>query len=205
MAELSDSDLMVKFQQGNPHAFSLLFETYRGPVFNFIYHMLNGQRDAADDLLQEIFMKVVKAKDFYEPRAKFSTWLFSIARNHCLNHLKSRRYAQGRNTVSLDAEGNDGASLMDVLPDEHPVPGGMERKELQGMLEQCIAALPDDYKEVFLLRAVEGLSHEDTARILRLNPATVRTHYYRARMSLQKQMGRLLGAEPSETVKEEPS
>jgi RNA polymerase sigma-70 factor, ECF subfamily len=205
MAELSDSDLMVKFQQGNPEAFALLFETYRGPVFNFIYRMLNSQKDAADDLLQEIFMKVIKAKDYYEPRAKFSTWLFSIARNHCINYLRSRRYAQGASTVSLNAEGSDGVSLMDVLPDRHPATSGIEHDEAQARLEQCIATLPDELKEVFLLRAVEGLPHTDVARILRLNPATVRTHYHRARLALQKMLGRLPAPSTHGIAKEERS
>lgn len=203
MAEVSDSDLMVKFQQGNANAFALLFESYRGPVFNFIYRMLNSQQDAAEDLLQEIFVKVIKAKDYYEPRAKFSTWLFSIARNHCLNYIKSRRYAQGLNTVSLNAEGHDGVSLMDVLPDEHRVPGSLEQKETQALMEQCIATLPDELKEVFLLRAVEGLPHDDVSRILRQNPATVRTHYHRARLMLQKKMGRLLAPDSTKTAKKE--
>ena len=206
MAELSDSELMVKFQQGNSHAFTLLFETYRGPVFNFIYRMLNNQRDVAEDLLQEIFMKVAKARDYYEPRAKFSTWLFALTRNHCLNHLKSRRYAQRLNTVSLHAEAQDGASLMEVLPDERPANGTLEQKETHAQLEQCIASLPDEYKEVFLLRAVEGLALDDVSRILRQNPATTRTHYHRARLLLQKRMNQLLAPEPTKTgTKEKPS
>ena len=91
---------------------------------------------------------------------------------------------------------------MDVLRDERPVTGDVERQETQAMLERCIAALPDELKEVFLLRAVECLSHDDVARILRSNPATVRTHYRRARLILQKKVGILLTSDSTRAEKE---
>lgn len=80
-------DLVRQFQLGNTHAFKLLFEQYRVPIFNFVYRMLNGDRESAEDLLSEIFMKLHNAREFYEPKARFSTWLFTIARNHCLNRV----------------------------------------------------------------------------------------------------------------------
>jgi RNA polymerase sigma-70 factor (ECF subfamily) len=190
MAELNDNDLMLLFQKGNPHAFALLFEKYRGPLFNFIYRMLGSQRNAAEDLMQEVFVKIAGARDLYEPRAKFSTWLFTIARNHCINHLRSRRYLQAQATVSLDAasDNGDGPALLDTIPDPSSPSDAAERKDLESQLNRCIRELPEAYREVFLLRAVEGLPHQEVADILGLNPATVRTHYLRARQALQKEL-----------------
>jgi len=190
MPELGDNDLMVLFQKGNPHAFELLFAKYRGPLFSFIYRMLGSRQDAAEDLMQEVFVKIAGARDLYEPRAKFSTWLFAIARNHCINHLRSRRYLQGQATVSLDASTGtgDGPSLLDTIPDQSSPAQAAECHDLESRLACCIQALPETYREVFLLRAVEGLPHQEVADILQLNAATVRTHYLRARQLLQKEL-----------------
>lgn len=206
MHELGDTDLMILFQQGDVNAFELLFEKYRRPLFNFISRMLNSRRDAAEDLLQEVFVKVAGAKEFYEPRAKFSTWMFMIARNHCLNHLRSRRYLQSQATVSLDADtgcGN-GTTLIDVIPGDAPSPlETVTGKDMEAFLDICISQLPDAYKEVFLLRAVEGLPHQEVADILDMNPATVRTNYLRARQMLQEQLRGYFNQEPHKPSKEE--
>ncbi len=177
----------MQFQRGNAHAFGLIFEQYRIPVFNFIYRMLNGDREAAEDLLSEIFMKLYDAREYYEPKARFSTWLFTIVRNHCLNCIKSRSYRQSRRTVSLDEMAQK--TTESVVPDRLmalSVPDGAKRADLRELLEQAITGLPNEYKEVFILHAVEGLAHEEVAQMLSMNPATVRTNYHRARALLRE-------------------
>jgi len=196
MTEISHEELMMQFQQGNVHAFELLFEQYRVPVFNFLYRMLNRQTDAAEDLLQEVFVKVIRAKDFYEPRARFSTWLFSIARNHCLNFIKSRRYRQREETLSFnELQGESSPALLAALPADGDARRELERREILEILGAAIDSLPDAYKEAFLLHAVQGFSHEEIARILRMKPATVRIHYYRARKMLRDRTGGVFGEE----------
>ena len=181
--------VIMQFQQGDEHAFGLIFEQYRVPVFNFIYRMLNGNREAAEDLLNEVFMKLHDAREDYEPKAKFSTWLFTIARNHCLNCIKSRNYRQSRRTVSLEelAQKTTESSAPDRLVSQS-VPDDAKRADLRELLEQAIAGLPDEYKEVFILHAVEGFAHAEVAQMLRMNPATVRTNYHRARALLREQI-----------------
>ena len=181
--------VIMQFQQGDEHAFGLIFEQYRVPVFNFIYRMLNGDREAAEDLLNEVFMKLHDAREDYEPKAKFSTWLFTIARNHCLNCIKSRNYRQSRRTVSLEelAQKTIESSAPDRLV-SRSVPDDAKRADLRELLEQAIAGLPDEYKEVFILHAVEGFAHAEVAQMLRMNPATVRTNYHRARALLREQI-----------------
>jgi len=189
MREFSDQELMIMFKEGNAAAFDLLFDKYRLPVFNFIYRMLNREKESAEDLLQEIFMKVVDGKDFYEPKAKFSTWLFSIVRNHCLNFIKSRRYMQAGNTVSLDARDKEsGLSLTDKIPTKQDNQKSIENKEALEILERTISILPDKYKEIFLLHAVEGFTHQEISQILKINPATVRTDYRRAKLMLREKI-----------------
>lgn len=198
MKETSDEELMAMFQNGNSMAFDLLFDKYRLPVYNFIHRMLDGDRPAAEDLLQNIFIKIADAKEYYEPRSKFSTWLFAIARNHCLNFLKSRHSAQKRNTISLDARAEDcGSSLADILPVMEEAHKTVEQNETLRILEANIHSLPEKYKELFLLHAVEGLSHEEIATILKTNAATVRTNYRRARLLLLEKIKPFLKTEGS--------
>ena len=186
------------FKDGNSMAFDLLFDKYRLPVYNFAWRMLDGDRTAAEDLLQNVFIKIAGAKDYYEPQSKFSTWLFTIARNHCLNFLKSRNSVQKRNTMSLDATVEDcGSSLADRLPATKEAHKTVEQNETIRILEKNIHALPEKYKELFLLHAVEGLSHEEIATILKTNAATVRTNYRRARLFLLEKIKPFLNAEGS--------
>jgi RNA polymerase sigma-70 factor (ECF subfamily) len=180
MAGISDEELMVMFQNGNAHAFEILFEKYRIPVYNFIHRMLGRDTASAEDLLQEIFIKIVRAKDLYEPRGRFSTWLFSITRNHCLNFLRSRRYLEAKSSVPLDDRDATGPAV-DA--------SGIEVHEL---LEGAIDGLPDRYREVFLLHAVEGFTHREVSEILGMNAATVRTNYRRARAELRERLGDVL-------------
>jgi len=184
---VAHDDVTMQFQRGDAHAFGLIFEQYRVPVFNFIYRMLSGNRESAEDLLNEVFMKLYDARESYEPRAKFSTWLFTIARNHCLNCIKSRSYRQSRRTDSLEelAQKATASSAPDRMV-ALSVPDDVKHADLRELLEQAIALLPDEYKEVFILHAVEGFAHAEVAQMLGMNPATVRTNYHRARALLRQ-------------------
>ena len=190
MTGISHEELMVQVRGGNVAAFELLFEQYRLPVFNFLFRMLNGERGPAEEHLQEVFVKLYEARKYYEPSAKFSTWLFTIARNRCLNYLASRPYRQCRQTLSLEAmagehegQAETGTDLNLALQNAHGT------QALGELLERTITGLPDEYKEVFILHAVEGFSHRDVAGILKMNPATVRTNYHRARTMLREKIG----------------
>lgn len=185
--DMAHDDVVAQFQRGDANAFGLIFEQHRVQVFNFIYRMLNGDREAAEDLLNEVFMKLYDARESYEPKAKFSTWLFTIARNHCINFIKSRGYRQSHRTVSLEelAQQMTESSAQDHLM-SLSVPDDSRRADQRELLEQAIAGLPDDYKEAFILHAVEGFAHEEVAHMLGMNPATVRTNYHRARALLRE-------------------
>ena len=192
----SHEDMMVQCQRGDIRAFELLVETYRSRVFNFIYRMVGRETGTAEDLLQEVFMKAYEAREYYEPRARFATWLFSIARNHSLNFLKSRRYRQGRKTVSLDDAGNGRLEQADPQGRENGGPdGSLKSRETAEMLEQAIAQLPDAYRESFVLHAVEGFSQSEVAAILNENASTVRSNYHRARQMLRERIGNIFAAE----------
>lgn len=189
MTDINDEFLMAQFQAGHAVAFDLLFQRYRGPVFGFLCRMLDGRRETAEDLLQEIFVKIVKGRDLYDTRMKFSTWLFAIARNHCLNRIRSRAHRQELASEPLDAKEEGSLPWIEKPTAPQKARGPLEREEMTARMETAIRALPEAYREVFLLRAIEGFSHDETARVLRMTPVAVRVNYHRARQALRKALG----------------
>jgi RNA polymerase sigma-70 factor (ECF subfamily) len=153
--------------------------------------MLNHEKSAAEDLLQEVFMKLYRARVSYEPRAKFSTWAFTVARNHCLNFIKSRRFDQARRTISLNTSAvEDGTALLDSLAADSGDETGLRAQDYHEALERAIGTLSNGYKEVFLLRALEGLSHNEIAAVIGTTAAAARIRYHRARSMLRGRLSR---------------
>src|SRR5436190_22635845 len=132
----ADEDLMVMYQKGEVRAFEVLLSRHRKPVYNFILRFI-GDRETAEDLLQEAFMRVVKGADAYKRQAKFTTWLYTIARNLCVDN--SRR-AKHRKAQSLDAplsSSADAGTLLDVLPNDQM---GSDRKTINKELHARLYA-----------------------------------------------------------------
>ena len=203
MSDLADEELMLRYRAGNGCAFDLLCERYRGPVFAFFFRMLGGDRATAEDLSQDVFAKVAGAAAGYEPRAKFSTWLFTIARNHFWNHFKSRAALQDHRTDTLEPEGDGDvpASAPRRLADGCDTVRTVENRETAEILDAAIGRLPLPYREVFVLRAIQGLRHEQAAVVLGLPAATVRTRVHRACGLLRKEIGPLFDEPARETGK----
>src|SRR5580704_7025896 len=114
MSEQVDEDLMVAYQKGEVRAFEVLLSRHRKPVFNFILRFI-GDKETAEDLLQEAFMRVIKGAEAYKRQAKFTTWLYTIARNLCVDQTRRRKH---RKHASLDQpmdSGDDSGTLMDVI------------------------------------------------------------------------------------------
>jgi RNA polymerase sigma-70 factor (ECF subfamily) len=179
--DLSDEQLMLMFRYGNRAAFELLFEKYRGPVYGFARRML-GNSASAEDACQETFLRMVTSAGTYEPSARFRAWLFTIARNCCLNMLRRPR-------------------VLTLLP-ESPVPDrrtaappvAAARAECDGCLEQAIAELPEAWREAFLLRYRHALEYQEIADVTGQPLGTVKTHIHRARLQLAIALQDHLGA-----------
>jgi RNA polymerase sigma-70 factor (ECF subfamily) len=157
----SDESLMLKYQGGDVRAFEVLVNRHRKPIYNFILRFV---RDAAqaEDVLQETFLRLIKGADAYEKQAKFTTWLYTIARNLCVD---ASRRGKHRNAVSLDAPAagadEDGSPLIDFVADQQ---AGVDRKvisrELRTRIKRAIESLPEEQREIFLLREVSDLQFQ---------------------------------------------
>src|SRR5688500_5126091 len=140
----ADEVLMVAYQKGDVRSFEILLTRHRKPVFNFILRFV-GSRETAEDLLQETFLRVIKGAEAYQRQAKFTTWLYTIARNLCVDQSRRRKH---RKHASLDApmDGSaDSGTLMDVIPgNEMASDRKSVNKQLYDQMQRAIAALSDE-------------------------------------------------------------
>jgi RNA polymerase sigma-70 factor (ECF subfamily) len=191
-ATTSDEHLMLAFKAGDARAFGTLVGRHRQAVYLFILRYV-GHRHRAEDLLQETWLKVVRSSTDYEPRARFTTWVYTIARNVCVDSSRKETY---RKAESLDAPvgpDGEGASLGDHLPDG--VGPSPEREahnlKLRPVLSAALLSLPAEQREVFLLREYQGLGFKEVAEVTQVNENTVKS---RMRYALEGLRRRLLEA-----------
>jgi RNA polymerase sigma-70 factor (ECF subfamily) len=186
MKGLSDPELVRATLAGSQEAFRELVVRFERPVFGLIVRMV-GDPETAEDLAQEVFVKAYRALGSYDPSRKLASWLFKIAHNATIDHL--RRSAP--ESVPLEGD-EEGRGLLATLTDpaaESPA-AAAERRDMARALERAIRGLRPDYREAVVLRYVEGLSYEDIAETLAQPLGTVKTNLHRAR----KQMATVLGA-----------
>jgi RNA polymerase sigma-70 factor (ECF subfamily) len=187
LQNLPDADVVALAQEGRELAYRELIRRYERPVFSLVFRMVRD-RATAEDLAQETFIKVLNNIDKYVPEFKFSSWLFKIANNLAIDHLRRRRLA----TVSMDgAPDATTAAQIEATSFELASHGEtaleeLEAKELGSAIERAIAALRPEYRSCIMLRHVEGRSYEEIAATLDLPLGTVKTYIHRARNELRK-------------------
>lgn len=180
----SDEALMLSFRDGDARAFEELVARHRRGLFNFLLRSVQN-RSRAEELLQEVFLRVVRSKDRYERTAKLTTWLYTIARNLCVD--ESRR-AKFRRVVSLDAprrgqEDDSPAMVETVAAEQVATDEAAAAPQIRERLAKAIAGLPDDQREVFLMRQMSGLSFKEIGDIVGAPENTVKS---RMRYALEK-------------------
>ncbi len=160
---------------GDKQAFSQLVQAYQRPVFNLTYRML-GNAEEAEDAAQEAFLRAYSKLHQYQPERKFSTWLFSIANNHCIDRLRKRR----KTFVSID----DNPVLQNLeseLPQPEPL---LMRRELSLHVQKLLDELPPDYRTPLILRYWEEYSYEEIAETMEISVSAVKSRLFRARQKM---------------------
>ena len=188
--ETTDEQLMLAFKSGDARAFEALVRRHRAPVFHFILRF-TGQRQLAEDLLQETWLKVVRGRVAYEPKARFTTWVYAMARNLCVDSARKQTH---RRAESLDApRGDDGPGLGELIAD----PAGIDPERgahaalVRPLLEQALQSLPEEQREVFVLREFSGVPFKDIAVITGTSENTVKSRMRYALEALRKRLGEL--------------
>jgi RNA polymerase sigma-70 factor, ECF subfamily len=182
--ERTDEELLAAFQQGDAGAFERLLRRHRRPLYTFLLRMLSD-REKAEDLAQETFLRIVKGAAAWEPRARFQTWLYAIARNLCVDQSRRDRF---RRTDSLDAQdGEEGRPLVETVASDAAAPDrGAESARMRPLLETALQALPAEQREVFILREQGGIPFREIAEMLRVNENTVKSRMRYAIVALRK-------------------
>jgi RNA polymerase sigma-70 factor (ECF subfamily) len=188
-----DDELMERYQAGDENAFTLLVRRHQQPLVNFIARFIND-RDGAEDLAQETFIRIFKASRRYKPgRAQFKTWMYHIALNLCKNELRNRgrrdRYRVD-NVVDSDGGDSEQIDLIESAPADAAFQPevALERKELHDAIQTAIAELPEQYRVPLVLRDLQGLSYDEISEVLELRIGTTKSRINRARLMLKDKL-----------------
>ncbi|MCK6622595.1 MAG: sigma-70 family RNA polymerase sigma factor [Calditrichaceae bacterium] len=189
--KVTDEILIAQFQQGDVDAFDILVRRYKDQLLNYVYRFV-GNRIDAEDIVQETFLRVYKNKHYYKEIAKFSTWVYTIAGNLAKTELRRRKR---RKVFSVSNFVNDERDF--DIPDMNRNP----EKEVDGsikddFIQKAIEKLPSKFKEVILLRDVQGFAYEEISQILNIPLGTVKSRVNRGRLKLQEDLKFLLETEP---------
>ena len=199
--ERTDEELLAAYQQGDVGAFELLLRRHRAPLFTFLLRML-GDREKAEDLAQETFLRIVKGAQAWEQRARFQTWLYTIARNLCVDQSRRDRF---RRADSLDQTGPDDESPMvdSVAGGEIDPARGAESSRLRPVLQKALLSLPAEQREVFILREQAGVPFKEIAGMVGVNENTVKSRMRYALEGLRKAL--LAAGVEADTGTDEPA
>jgi len=189
-----DFELVTLCQRGDADAFGPLVEKHQKKMVNIAYRMI-GDYEAACEVVQDAFLHAYKAIRRFRGEAKFSTWLCQIVINLSKNRIKQIKTRCEREGVSLDApvETEEGQVLRDPPAQDPSALEEMERKEIQTTVQVCINALEEGYREVLVLRDIQGLSYDEIGDILKVPGGTVESRLFRAREALKEGLKEVLG------------
>jgi RNA polymerase sigma-70 factor, ECF subfamily len=191
----SDEDLMLAFRDGDGAAFEQLVHRHKRGLYNFLLRSVHSQ-SRAEELLQEVFLRVIRAKDRYQRTARFTTWVYTIARNLCVDESRRQKF---RRTVPLEAKrrgrsDEGGTSILDVTPaGQTATDVASEAPTIRARVAAAIQNLPDDQREVFIMRQFGGLSFKQIGEAVGAPENTVKS---RMRYALEKLRGDLRDIDP---------
>jgi RNA polymerase sigma-70 factor (ECF subfamily) len=190
--KVSDETLIARFQQGDVQAFDVLVRRYKDQLLNYVFRFV-GNRNDAEDIVQETFLRVYKNKHYYKEIAKFSTWVYTIAGNLAKTELRRRKR---RKIFSVSNFVNDERDF--DIPDLNRNPEKeVDSSMKDDIIQKTIEKLPPKFKEVILLRDVQGFAYEEISQILNIPLGTVKSRVNRGRLKLQGDLKFLLDSEPN--------
>lgn len=186
----TDPELMADLRDGDEQAFEALVGRHQTSLLNFFFRLV-WDRGVAEDLSQEVLLRLYLHSADYEPRAKFTTYLYRIARNCWVDHM--RRTKGERKMRSLDAESEEGHTLAETLAIGVEDPSSMARKsELADAVIEAVDGLPEEQKLVFILSEVQGLKYDEIGETLDIPVGTVKSRMFHAVKRLRNKLGRSL-------------
>jgi RNA polymerase sigma-70 factor (ECF subfamily) len=183
-----DAELMLRVREGDGGSFTLLLERHRGPVIHFLYRMVLSQ-SLAEELAQEVFLRVYKSRQTYEPTAKFTTWLFRIATHLALNSIRDRKNERAQE--SLDRDSPDGSVLRQVVERSPNVEQRLLHEARLEEVRRAIELLPGKQRAAVLMHKYQEMEYSQIAKVLNCSESAVKSLLFRAYETLRSRLAHL--------------
>lgn len=185
--ELSDAELMLRVRDGDDGCYNFLIEKYRRPIINFMFRMVRNQA-IAEELAQEVFLRVYRSRQTYRAEAKFSTWLYRIATNLGVNHARDTKQERSAQTVYLDEPDPETGSTPDVADMTPSIEQDMVRDERMSAIRQHVMALPERQRTAVLMHKYQGMDYKDIGDVLKLSESATKSLLFRAYQTLRERL-----------------
>ena len=176
----SDEDLISRFQAGDKNAYVELVNRYKDKLTNFVYYLLKDE-ELSEDIVQETFIKLYEKKHYYKPVAKFSTWIYTVARNLANSELRKKNRAK----IMYLSQMNNDKKDYELKSKDQSLNTKIENEYLLDELHLAIDRLPQNYKTAIILRDIQGLNYEEISNIVGVPLGTIKSRINRARLQLQ--------------------
>jgi len=184
---LTDAEMMLRVKAGDDSAFDYLVQKYRRAMINFMYRMAHNSA-AAEDLAQEVFLRVYRSRGSYEPSAKFTTWLYRIATNLAVNHARDTRHERPETMVSLDEPDEETGTSMDVADSSLSVEEKLVRRERLMAIRKTVQKLPERQRIAVLMHKYQQMDYKQIAEVLKLSESATKSLLFRAYETLREQL-----------------
>jgi RNA polymerase sigma-70 factor (ECF subfamily) len=186
-ASMEDSAIMLELSGGNMIAFDYLLRKYRKPIVSFMYRMTHNQA-VAEELAQEVFLRVYRSRETYRAEARFSTWLYRIATNLGVNHARDTRHERSASTVYLDEPDAETGSTPDVADSTPTVEADLLRSERMNAIREFVMGLPERQKMAVLMHKYEGMDYRQIGDVLKLSESATKSLLFRAYQTLREKL-----------------
>jgi RNA polymerase sigma-70 factor (ECF subfamily) len=185
--ELTDAEVMLRVKAGDDSAFNYLVQKYRRPIINFMYRMAHNPA-AAEDLAQEVFLRVYRSRSSYEASAKFTTWLYRIATNLGMNYVRDTRHERPENTMNLDVPDEETGQTPDLADRTPNIEENILRRERLKAIREKVEALPERQKMAVLMHKYQQMDYKQIADVLKLSESATKSLLFRAYETLRQQL-----------------
>ena len=182
---LTDAEVMLRVAAGDDSAFDYLVEKYRRPMISFMYRMTRNQ-SVAEELAQEVFLRVYRSRQTYAASAKFTTWLYRIATNLAVNHARDNKYERPENTVCIDEPDTETGMTVDVADHSLNAEQTILRRERLEAIRKHVEALPERQRMAVIMHKYQGLDYKQIAAVLKLSESATKSLLFRAYETLRE-------------------